>query len=98
MSRTNTSSNDGRVELMLGPLDRHEVSRRLSRIIRTTRRLRELSISELSRQTEISRRTIGDIEKGEGYLPSLFTLMTIARSLGLTMGEVGRELELPADG
>lgn len=55
-----------------------------------------MSIARLSALADVSRRTIRQVESGDGYLPTLSTLLDLAWALGLTLGEIGQQID-PAD-
>lgn len=95
MSGRDTSTRLGRVDREIDPPSREEISKRLARVIQHARQSRGLSISRLSRLAEVSRRVIRDLERGDGYLPTLATLLDLSRVLGLTLGEIGQQVDPP---
>lgn len=74
---------------------REEISKRLGQVIRQARQDRGLSIASLSRIADVSRRVIRDLERGDGYLPTLATLLDLSWTLGLTLGEIGQQIDPP---
>ena len=88
-----TSNRVGEVDRKIGPPTREEISSRLAQVIRHARKSRRLSIARLSALADVSRRTIRNVERGDGYLPTLSTLLDLSRVLGLTLGEIGQRID-----
>lgn len=64
----------------------------LGRNIRTARRDLEISQEELAGRSNVHRTYLSDVESGRRN-PSFFSLLAIARGLGLTVSEVTRNLD-----
>jgi transcriptional regulator with XRE-family HTH domain len=87
------SNRAGGGDRMIESPTREEISSRLALVIRNARQRRRLSIVRLSSLADVSRRTIREIERGDGYLPTLSTLLDLSRPLGLTLGEIGQHID-----
>lgn len=70
-------------------IDPHDVLRALGRRVRTFRDERGLSLAELARSAEVSRRYLTDLEAGRGN-PSVVVLLRLCAVLQTTLSELTR--------
>lgn len=75
------------------PSGHMKVSARLASVIKRARKEEGLSLMALSRRSTVSRRAIRAIERGDGSLPNLATLIKICRVLGLTFAELAKSID-----
>lgn len=68
-------------------------SQRLALVMKRARVEQGISLMRVSAMTGISRRAIRVMEKGDGSLPSLATLLGVADALGLSLVTIARQVE-----
>jgi DNA-binding phage protein len=82
--------NDGMVRTPLTPEER-ERGERLGRLLRTARAGR--SMTDVAAQAGISAETLRKIETGRAPTPAFFTIVALARALGLSTDELAGACE-----
>ncbi|MEX1364435.1 MAG: helix-turn-helix transcriptional regulator [Nannocystaceae bacterium] len=90
-----TSSNPPGDTHVLSTEDIVRISAEVGLIMKQTRVSRRMSLMKLSQVTGVSRRSIRVMERGDGAVPSLGTILKVSRALGMSFVEVAEAIERP---